>query len=249
MIRGAGLDSAPWLTVDDTGTRHKAKNGHCTHIGNDHFAWPGTTASKSRHDFLDLLRVGHTDYAISDDVLAYIRKHALSAPVIRPRRPGAPPCRRTPRLCERNEPGPFARWLSRAGFFSPLAPPVKPPTSSSINRRAAKPIYPVQEVGIGALPQQCLNVHRIVGRWSSVAAQPVRRSPMAGRYGSCDERAASQLLPSIYTSACARRAPIENRNATIAKYACRSCVRTVPTWHGRTILRPAIRLSTARQDA
>jgi len=31
----AGLSSASWITADDTGARHKAKNGFCTHIGND----------------------------------------------------------------------------------------------------------------------------------------------------------------------------------------------------------------------
>src|SRR3954462_8323958 len=44
----AGLTQAAWITVDDTGARHKAANGTCTQIGNDHFAWFGTTASKSR---------------------------------------------------------------------------------------------------------------------------------------------------------------------------------------------------------
>jgi hypothetical protein len=78
----AGLASAPWLTVDDTGARHKAKNGYCTQIGNDHFAWFGTTASKSRHNFLDLLRAGHADYVINDDALAYMRERALSASVV-----------------------------------------------------------------------------------------------------------------------------------------------------------------------
>jgi hypothetical protein len=42
----AGLETAAWITVDDTGARHKAKNGYCTQIGNDHFAWFGTTGSK-----------------------------------------------------------------------------------------------------------------------------------------------------------------------------------------------------------
>jgi len=78
----AGLASAPWLTVDDTGARHKAQNGFCTHIGNDHFAWFGTTGSKSRHNFLDLLRAGHDDYVINDEALAYMRERALSASVI-----------------------------------------------------------------------------------------------------------------------------------------------------------------------
>lgn len=40
MLR-AGLSSAAWITVDDTGARHKAKNGFCTQIGNAHFTWFG----------------------------------------------------------------------------------------------------------------------------------------------------------------------------------------------------------------
>jgi hypothetical protein len=34
----AGLETAAWITVDDTGARHKATNGFCTQIGNDRFA-------------------------------------------------------------------------------------------------------------------------------------------------------------------------------------------------------------------
>ena len=41
----AGLESAPWITVDDTGARHRAKNGVCTQIGTAHFAYFATTAS------------------------------------------------------------------------------------------------------------------------------------------------------------------------------------------------------------
>lgn len=32
-----GLQTAGWISVDDTGARHKAANGFCTHIGNDRF--------------------------------------------------------------------------------------------------------------------------------------------------------------------------------------------------------------------
>jgi len=78
----AGLSSAKWITVDDTGARHKAKNGFCTQIGNTHFAWFGTTESKSRGNFLDLLRAGHEDYVINAEALAYMRQRALSGPVI-----------------------------------------------------------------------------------------------------------------------------------------------------------------------
>jgi hypothetical protein len=79
----AGLATAPWVTVDDTGARHKAKNGYCTHIGNDRFAWFGTTGSKSRLNFLGLLRAGHGDYVVNAEALAYMRGRALAGPVIR----------------------------------------------------------------------------------------------------------------------------------------------------------------------
>src|ERR1700730_9696644 len=52
----AGLTHAAWITVDDTGARHQAKNGFCTQDGNDHFTWFGTAGSKSRRNLLDLLR-------------------------------------------------------------------------------------------------------------------------------------------------------------------------------------------------
>ncbi len=79
----AGLATASWVTVDDTGARHKAKNGYCTHIGNDRFAWFGTTGSKSRLNFLDLLRAGHGDYVINAEALGYMHRRALADPVIR----------------------------------------------------------------------------------------------------------------------------------------------------------------------
>jgi len=79
----AGLQTARWISVDDTGARHGGKNGVCTQIGNDHFAWFGTTRSKSRLNFLDLLRAGHTDYVINEAALAYMRERALSGLVIR----------------------------------------------------------------------------------------------------------------------------------------------------------------------
>jgi hypothetical protein len=78
----AGLSSATWITVDDTGARHKATNGFCTQIGNAHFTWFGTTASKSRLNFLELLRAGYDDYVINAEALAYMRERALAAHVI-----------------------------------------------------------------------------------------------------------------------------------------------------------------------
>ena len=73
----AGLETASWISVDDTGARHQGRNGTCTQIGNEHFAWFGTTSSKSRLNFLELLRAGHTDYVVNAEALAYMRQRAL----------------------------------------------------------------------------------------------------------------------------------------------------------------------------
>jgi hypothetical protein len=78
----AGLEASPYVSVDDTGARHAGKNGFCTQIGNDWFTWFGTRASKSRLNFLDLLRAGHSDYVLNEAAYGYMRKHALSAPLI-----------------------------------------------------------------------------------------------------------------------------------------------------------------------
>ena len=78
----AGLETADWVTVDDTGARHRGANAVCTQIGNDNFAWFGTTGSKSRLNFLDLLRAGHTDYVINDAALDYMRDHALAGTLV-----------------------------------------------------------------------------------------------------------------------------------------------------------------------
>lgn len=38
----AGLETADWISVDDTGARHDGKTAVCTQIGNDFFAWFAT---------------------------------------------------------------------------------------------------------------------------------------------------------------------------------------------------------------
>src|SRR5208337_4629577 len=55
-VMRAGLSSASWITVDDTGARHKATNGFCTQMGND--------------------------YVINAEALAYMRERALARHVI-----------------------------------------------------------------------------------------------------------------------------------------------------------------------
>lgn len=81
-ILRAGLETSPYVSVDDTGARHAGKNGFCTQIGNDWFTWFGTRRSKSRLNFLDLLRAGHTDYVLNDAAYRYMRKQSLAGPLI-----------------------------------------------------------------------------------------------------------------------------------------------------------------------
>jgi len=78
----AGLQSAAWISVDDTGARHRGRNGVCTQIGNDHFTAFVTTFSKSRLNFLEILRAGHRNYVVNDEALAYMRRRKLAGPLI-----------------------------------------------------------------------------------------------------------------------------------------------------------------------
>jgi len=65
-ILRTGLAVSRYVNVDDTEARHQGKNGYCTHIGNECFAWFASTESKSRLNFLHLLRAGHTDYVLNE---------------------------------------------------------------------------------------------------------------------------------------------------------------------------------------
>ncbi|MCB9943982.1 MAG: transposase [Geminicoccaceae bacterium] len=74
----AGLESAKWITVDDTGARHGAKNGFTTQIGDDRFTHFATTFSKSRVNFLELLRAGHGGYVLNDGACQEFRVRAMN---------------------------------------------------------------------------------------------------------------------------------------------------------------------------
>jgi hypothetical protein len=76
-ILRVGLKISGHLHVDDTGARHKGRNGYCTHIGNELFTWFQSTESKSRTNFLQLLRAGKKDYVINDCALDYMRGQKL----------------------------------------------------------------------------------------------------------------------------------------------------------------------------
>ena len=76
-ILAVGLEVSNYINVDDTGARHNGKNGYCTHIGNDLFSWFESTESKSRINFLKLMRAGHSDFAINMDAICYMQEHKL----------------------------------------------------------------------------------------------------------------------------------------------------------------------------
>jgi Transposase IS66 family len=78
----AALAASAYVQVDDTGARHQGHNGSCTHIGNEFFACFASTESKSRLNFLELLRQPHTDYVINETAVAYWRRQKLPAAVM-----------------------------------------------------------------------------------------------------------------------------------------------------------------------
>lgn len=76
-LLSVGLEVSPYVHVDDTGARHAGKTGYCTHIGNEWFAYFASTESKSRINFLELLRAGRDEYALNEEAIAYMRAHKL----------------------------------------------------------------------------------------------------------------------------------------------------------------------------
>lgn len=78
----AGLISAPFITVDDTGARHARRECVTTQIGGERFTVFRTGWSKSRLNFLSLLRAGHADYVINDAAIGYMRTRRIDPALI-----------------------------------------------------------------------------------------------------------------------------------------------------------------------
>jgi hypothetical protein len=77
-VRQTGLEVSSYIGVDDTGARHDGKNGFCTVIGNDWFAIFESTDSKSRVNFLKVLRgAACQGYAINDAALDYWKRQKM----------------------------------------------------------------------------------------------------------------------------------------------------------------------------
>ena len=77
----SALAVSTYVQVDDTGARHQGHNGACTQIGNEFFAVFASTDSKSRLNFLEILRQPHTDYVINETASAYWQRQGLPAVV------------------------------------------------------------------------------------------------------------------------------------------------------------------------
>ena len=74
----AGLSVSKYIHTDDTGARHDGKNGYCTHIGNELFAWFSSTESKSRINFLSCLGQGRSQsYVLNAGAWAYMEQQKL----------------------------------------------------------------------------------------------------------------------------------------------------------------------------
>jgi hypothetical protein len=82
-ILRAGVAVSRYLNVDDTGARHEGKNGYCTHVGNEIFAYFESSESKSRINFLKVLRGAFEDYVVNADALSYMASRKLPADSIR----------------------------------------------------------------------------------------------------------------------------------------------------------------------
>ncbi len=77
-LKATGLVVSSYVQTDDTGARHQGRNGYCTYLGNEHFAWFESTESKSRINFLECLQPVRR-YVLNASVLAYLAERGLAA--------------------------------------------------------------------------------------------------------------------------------------------------------------------------
>jgi hypothetical protein len=73
----AGIMHSDYIHTDDTGARHNGNNGVCTVIGGPLFTYFESTSSKSRVNFLEVLRGSHEDYRLTVEALNYAFERGL----------------------------------------------------------------------------------------------------------------------------------------------------------------------------
>lgn len=77
QVLKAGLETATYIHTDDTGARHNGKNGYCTVVGNEDFAYFQSSDSKSRENFLKILQAGAEKYVLNEEAKVYLESYQL----------------------------------------------------------------------------------------------------------------------------------------------------------------------------
>jgi Transposase IS66 family len=77
QVLKAGLETATYIHTDDTGARHNGKNGYCTVIGNEDFAYFHSSDSKSRENFLEILQAGSEKYVLNEDAKVDLENYQI----------------------------------------------------------------------------------------------------------------------------------------------------------------------------
>lgn len=78
QVLRVGLETAEYIHADDTGARHQGKNGYCTVLGNQWFAYFKSSSSKSRENFLEVLQGGAVRYVLNNYAQAYLESQPLA---------------------------------------------------------------------------------------------------------------------------------------------------------------------------
>ena len=78
QVLRVGLETAQHIHTDDTGAKHQGKNGFCTVIGNEYFAYFKSSNSKSRRNFLEVLQGPSLVYVLNDEAQTYLKQHSLA---------------------------------------------------------------------------------------------------------------------------------------------------------------------------
>jgi len=81
-LLATALTVSSYIATDDTGARHCGKNGYCTAVGNDLFAYFESTSSKSRVNFLQVLQGRQRDYVVDEVARAYWKRQKLAEVVV-----------------------------------------------------------------------------------------------------------------------------------------------------------------------
>lgn len=71
-----GMALSAYLQTDDTGARHEGRNGYCTYIGNELFAYFKSTPSKSRLNFIECLQGQTLGYRLDSKAFDYLQAYS-----------------------------------------------------------------------------------------------------------------------------------------------------------------------------